>query len=534
MTYCGKRRKTDDRVRVLRFSRNFGFQRSILTNYLHARGEAVVQIDADLQDPPELISEFLDRWEKGFLVVYGVRRRRDEPFLMELSRKLYYRFVDRISDYSVPPDAGDFRLIDRRIIEHLRNVKDQNPYLRGVIAALGYPQTGVIYDRTARVAGESKFGVMKLIRLGLDGITSQSTQPLRIITFFGFALCGVTTVMAFVYLMLWAFGVNAAPEGFTTLVLLLLFSIGINAAMLGVMGEYVGRIFDNVRGHPFTIIEKSIDASGEKVHLEVAEGREGSAMKVVILAGGFGTRLSEETDLRPKPLVEIGERPVLWHIMKIYAAAGLKDFVICCGYKGAMIKKYFADYYLQTSDMTVDLASNSIEFLQSKTEDWRVTLVDTGLDTMTGGRLKRVSKYVGDETFCMTYGDGVTDLDVANVIQFHKKHGKLASVTAVPSPGRFGILDISNEMWSNGSMRKPDNEMGWINGGFFVLEPGVLKYIDGDETIWERQPLESLARDGELGAYRHDGFWKPMDTLRDKRELDEMWAEGRAPWKRWD
>jgi dolichol-phosphate mannosyltransferase len=260
--------RADPRIRVLRFSRNFGFQRSILTNYLNARGDAVVQIDADLQDPPELISQFLEMWEKGYLVVYGIRRRRVESRAMEWSRKLYYRVVDQLSEVSVPPDAGDFRLIDRRIVEHLRTLKDQNPYLRGVIAALGYPQTGVAYDRTARVAGESKFGFFKLAKLGLDGITSQSTKPLNYITVFGFGLCLLTLGMAGVYLLLWLFNINAAPAGFTTLVLIQLFATGINAAMLGILGEYIGRIFDNVRGHPFTIIERTVDGADERRLLE--------------------------------------------------------------------------------------------------------------------------------------------------------------------------------------------------------------------------------------------------------------------------
>lgn len=268
--------RADNRIRVLRFSRNFGFQRSILTNYLHARGDAVVQIDADLQDPPELIAQFLERWEKGYLVVYGVRRRREEARLVEWSRKIYYRVVDQLSDVAVPPDAGDFRLIDRRIVEHLRTVKDQNPYLRGIIAALGYPQTGVTYDRTQRVAGKSKFGFFKLAKLGLDGITSQSTRPLNYITVFGFGLCLVTLAMAALYLLLWLFNINAAPAGFTTLVLIQLFATGINAAMLGVLGEYIGRIFDNVRGHPFTIIERTVDGESERRLLEPETDKEKS------------------------------------------------------------------------------------------------------------------------------------------------------------------------------------------------------------------------------------------------------------------
>ena len=256
-------------------------------------------------------------------------------------------------------------------------------------------------------------------------------------------------------------------------------------------------------------------------------------MKVVILAGGFGTRLAEETDVRPKPLVEIGGRPILWHIMKIYAAAGFSDFVICCGYKAHMIKNYFANYFLENYDITVDLARNSMEFLGNPSEKWRVTMIDTGLNTMTGGRLKRVAAHLGNETFCLTYGDGLADIDVNEVIKFHKAEGRKATVTAVPSPGRFGILDIADGRSVSRFHEKPENEMGWINGGFFVLEPSVIDYIADDTTIWERAPLERLAAENELAAYRHTGFWQPMDALRDKRELEGMWATGQAPWKRW-
>jgi len=256
-------------------------------------------------------------------------------------------------------------------------------------------------------------------------------------------------------------------------------------------------------------------------------------MKVVILAGGYGTRLSEETGLRPKPLVEIGNKPIIWHIMKLYAAAGLDEFIVCCGYKSAMIKSYFVNYFTENYDITLDLGKNEIDFHGNPTEKWRVTLVDTGLDTMTGGRLRRVRDYIGDETFCLTYGDGVADLDIADTIDFHRKHGKLATVTAVPSPGRFGILDVvAGENQVKRFHEKPANEMGLINGGFFVLEPKVIDYVSGDETIWERAPLENLARDQQLVAYRHSGFWQPMDTLSDKRRLEVLWEKGEAPWQR--
>jgi glucose-1-phosphate cytidylyltransferase len=256
-------------------------------------------------------------------------------------------------------------------------------------------------------------------------------------------------------------------------------------------------------------------------------------MKVVILAGGFGTRLSEETGLRPKPLVEIGGKPIIWHIMKIYEAAGLTDFIICCGYKGQMIKNYFANYFTENYDISVDLATNKIDFVGGPSEKWRVTLVDTGLETMSGGRVKRIAPYVKNETFCLTYGDGVAAINVTKVIEHHKRLNHKATVTAVPSPGRFGILDLRANDTVGLFREKPTNDMGWINGGFFVLEPSIFSYIDGDETSWEREPLERLTADNELTAYRHTGFWRPMDTLRDKRELDEMWASGTAPWKIW-
>ncbi|HET7233280.1 MAG TPA: glucose-1-phosphate cytidylyltransferase [Longimicrobium sp.] len=255
-------------------------------------------------------------------------------------------------------------------------------------------------------------------------------------------------------------------------------------------------------------------------------------MKAVILAGGLGTRLSEETNVRPKPMVEIGGRPILWHVMKIYASHGINDFVICCGYKGYMIKEYFANYYLHMCDVTYDMVDNRMEVHQNNAEPWRVTLVDTGDATMTGGRIKRVSRYVGDETFCMTYGDGVGDVDITAAIDLHQKQGTLATVTTVQPPGRFGSLNLS-EGRITGFQEKPQGDGGWISGGFFVLHPSVLGYIEGDDTVWEREPMERLAAEGNLSAYIHKGFWHPMDTLRDKVLLEDLWTTGRAPWKVW-
>ncbi len=254
-------------------------------------------------------------------------------------------------------------------------------------------------------------------------------------------------------------------------------------------------------------------------------------MKTVILAGGLGTRLAEETQVKPKPMVEIGGEPILTHIMRIYAEAGLRDFVVCCGYKGEIIKHYFAEYFLTHSDVEVDLATGSVRYLNSFGEDWKVTVVDTGQDTLTGGRLKRVAQYLGNETFALTYGDGLSDINVADLLAFHKRHGKLATVMAVPSPGRFGILDLDDTEVVL-FHEKPSSGLGYINGGFFVLEPGVLDYVEGDRTTWEREPLERLAADGQLQAYKHHGFWRPMDTLRDKIELDEMARSGSPPWRR--
>jgi glucose-1-phosphate cytidylyltransferase len=257
-------------------------------------------------------------------------------------------------------------------------------------------------------------------------------------------------------------------------------------------------------------------------------------MKVVILAGGLGTRLSEATQLLPKPLVEVGDRPIIWHIMKMYAAAGFDEFVVCCGYKSHMLKSYFVNYFVENYDITVHLGENRIDFHGDASERWTVTLVNTGLTTMTGGRIKRIAPYVGNEPFCLTYGDGVSDVNIRALVNFHRSQGRLATVTAVPSPGRFGILDIDETSETVTRFHeKPDSEMGWINGGFFVVEPSVVDYIDGDETTWEREPLERLSRDGALAAYRHRGFWRPMDTLRDQRELEALWNSGRAPWKCW-
>jgi glucose-1-phosphate cytidylyltransferase len=255
-------------------------------------------------------------------------------------------------------------------------------------------------------------------------------------------------------------------------------------------------------------------------------------MKAVILAGGVGTRISEETDIRPKPMIEIGSKPILWHIMKIYSSHGIQEFIVCLGYRGYVIKEYFANYHLHMCDVSFDIASNSMEVHQSSAEPWKVTLVDTGDATQTGGRLKRVLGYVGDEDFCFTYGDGVSDLDITALVGFHRKHGALATVTAVQPPGRFGALDVEGDRIS-GFREKPEGDGGWINGGFFVLSPKVADYIDGDDTVWEREPMEALAREGQLAPFPHEGFWHAMDTLRDKRQLEELWDSGKAPWKTW-
>jgi glucose-1-phosphate cytidylyltransferase len=256
-------------------------------------------------------------------------------------------------------------------------------------------------------------------------------------------------------------------------------------------------------------------------------------MKAVILAGGLGTRISEETHLRPKPMIEIGGHPILWHILKIYSSHGVNDFVICCGYKGYVIKEYFANYFLHMSDVTFDMSSNEMKVHHKKAEPWRVTLVDTGEETMTGGRLKRVAEYVrNEEAFCFTYGDGVADVNVSEQIAFHRQHGKLATVTAVQPPGRYGAL-LRQGTLVQGFQEKPPGDGAWINGGFFVLKPQVIDYIDGDATYWEGKPLELIAQQGQLEAYEHRGFWQPMDTLRDKNQLEQLWASGRAPWKNW-
>lgn len=256
-------------------------------------------------------------------------------------------------------------------------------------------------------------------------------------------------------------------------------------------------------------------------------------MQAVILAGGLGTRISEETHLKPKPMIEVGGMPILWHIMKIYSHHGVNDFVICCGYKGYLIKEYFANYFLHMSDVTFDMKKNEMRVHQQYAEPWKVTLVDTGENTMTGGRLKRVKPYVQDsEAFCFTYGDGVSDINIGRLIEFHQSHGLKATVTATVPPGRFGALAIDGGRVRS-FQEKPRGDGAKINGGFFVLSPSVIDYIGDDQTIWEAGPLERLAREGQLGAYEHEGFWQPMDTLRDKNHLEELWATGKAPWKRW-
>lgn len=256
-------------------------------------------------------------------------------------------------------------------------------------------------------------------------------------------------------------------------------------------------------------------------------------MKAVILAGGRGTRISEETNVRPKPMIEIGGKPILWHIMKVYSARNVDEFVICCGYKGYLIKEYFANYFLHMSDVTFDMQRNEMIVHERKAEPWQVTLVDTGEETMTGGRLKRIARYIKDETeFCFTYGDGVADVDVSRLLAFHRAHGRLATVTAVQPPGRYGALAMKSDAVL-GFQEKPQGDGGWINGGFFVLKPQCLDYIDGDETPWEAAPLARLAALDQLRAYKHTGFWQPMDTLRDKTQLEQLWESGRAPWKVW-
>jgi len=256
-------------------------------------------------------------------------------------------------------------------------------------------------------------------------------------------------------------------------------------------------------------------------------------MKAVILAGGLGTRISEETNLKPKPMVEIGGHPILWHVMKIFAAHGINDFIICVGYKGYVIKEYFANYFLHMSDVTFDMKENRMEIHERRSEPWRVTIIDTGEETMTGGRLRRVRDYVGEETFCFTYGDGVGDVDITRLIAFHREQNVAATLTAVQPPGRFGSLDIKLDHRIASFREKPQGDGAWVNGGFFVLEAAVFGALHGDADIWERHPLEELANSGQLAAYRHTGFWQPMDTLRDKMHLEDLWASGKAPWKVW-
>lgn len=256
-------------------------------------------------------------------------------------------------------------------------------------------------------------------------------------------------------------------------------------------------------------------------------------MKVVILAGGLGTRLSEETISKPKPMVEIGGKPILWHIMKTYSFYGITDFIICCGYKGYVIKEYFANYFLHQSDVTIDIAENKLEVHNSQAEPWKITLVDTGVNSMTGGRIKRAAKYLNNEPFLLTYGDGVSNVDIKALVDFHQKNKKLVTVTAVQPSGRFGALSIDDSDTVSSFYEKPQGDGAWINGGFFVCQPEAINYIDEDATIWERAPMEKIAAEGQMAAFRHEGFWKPMDTLRDKNELEEDWVKGEAQWKLW-
>lgn len=259
-------------------------------------------------------------------------------------------------------------------------------------------------------------------------------------------------------------------------------------------------------------------------------------MKAVLLAGGYGTRISEESGVHPKPMVEIGGKPILWHIMKIYSHYGIKEFIICLGYKGYMIKEYFANYFLYLSDVTFDLKYNTMSILNNQSEDWKVTLIDTGLNSMTGGRLKRIQQYVGNETFCMTYGDGVSNINISELIEFHKSQSAITTLTAVQEPGRFGTFSLNGDqtMVSHFREKPKDENSAWINGGFFVIEPQIFDYLEGDATVFEKGPLEHLSKEGKLAAYRHTDFWQPMDTLRDRNLLEDIWESGKAPWKIWD
>ncbi|MFI5163162.1 MAG: glucose-1-phosphate cytidylyltransferase [Sphingobacteriales bacterium] len=256
-------------------------------------------------------------------------------------------------------------------------------------------------------------------------------------------------------------------------------------------------------------------------------------MKVVILAGGLGTRLSEETILKPKPMVEIGGMPILWHIMKSYSSFGFNDFIVCLGYKGYMVKEYFANYFLHKSDVTIDLSNNSIKIHDSQAEPWKVTLVDTGNDTLTGGRIKRIKEHVNNETFMLTYGDGVSNVNITELVKFHEGHGKFCTVTSVQPSGRFGALDIRGHNEVKSFIEKPKGDGAWVNGGFFVCEPAIFNYIEGDATVWEMEPMERIANQGEMLTFKHAGFWRPMDTLKDKHDLNEMWDTNKAPWKVW-
>jgi len=257
-------------------------------------------------------------------------------------------------------------------------------------------------------------------------------------------------------------------------------------------------------------------------------------MKVVLLAGGYGTRISEESTIRPKPMVEIGGKPILWHIMKLYSTYGFDDFIVCLGFKGYVIKEYFANYFLHMADVTFDMSTNRMIVHKQKAESWKVTLVDTGLNTMTGGRIKRIREFVGNETFMVTYGDGLSNQDLGELVSFHRRHGKIGTMTTVQPSGRFGAVDMDKNDEIKAFVEKPRGDGAWINGGFFVFEPQIFEYIDNDEIIFERQPLEKLSREGQLMAFRHEGFWKPMDTLREKHEFEDLWNSGNAPWKLWN
>eukprot|EP00435_Cladocopium_sp_Y103_P077061 s1_g800.t1 len=525
----------DPHVRVIVNARNYGPFRSAFNALRRARGDAVVPMfPVDLQDPPDLIPTFVKHWEEGYLRVYGVRAQRDEGRLMHFVRRRYYWAVNKFSSIHIPKDVAEYQLLDRKVVDSLLRFRDHYPYIRGMIANVGFERQSkaIEYTWQERRSGISKNRLGNLVDQGLNGLISFTNFPMRAAILFGLALALFALIYALIQLSLNLIWPGSAPPGIATIIVAIFLFSGVQLAVLGVIGEYIAAIHFQVRQGDIVVESETMNL--DDVDTATSTSVASRDMKAVILAGGLGTRMQEFTQVVPKPMVEIGGRPILWHIMKIFAHFGVEEFGVALGYKGEVIKQFFANYRLLTNSIRVDLGSGAVDISAAHAENWRLHLIETGLRTQTGGRVARMQDTVGNERFFVTYGDGVTDVDLAKLLEFHLSHGKLATVTAVRPPSKFGALDIDPAGKVVSFTEKPISGETWINGGFFVFEPGVFEFLSRDEDcILERAPLEALSRSGELMAYHHPGYWQCLDTVRDVEIVNTIWDSGDAPWQVW-